>query len=407
MITSVRFLVPAGIRDESRPSGGNVYDLELHQALSELGWTSHLLPVEGTWPRPSDEDRRSLARTLDAQPAGSTVLLDGLVACGVPELMEAAAKRLRLVILVHMPLADDTGLDPAVARQLDAAERRSLRCASSVVTTSRYTAGSIISRYDLPDDKVHVAVPGVYPEPEAVLGYGGDLLCVSAVHPHKGHPTLINALASLTDLTWNLRLVGSLERDPGHVALLRGMIEEVGLTHRISLVGTLVGGELAAAYRRSDLLVLPSHGETYGMVVTEALSRAVPVYASYVGGVPEAMGVVTSLNGAWRERPGRLIPARDSAAWAGALREWLTDADLRDQQKELARWRRHSLPTWRATAMDVIEALYGRPSNWRGSRPTTVFTMPYPWPPGRSAFGETSEQPSGSGEIVQPSVRPN
>ncbi|WP_329155930.1 glycosyltransferase family 4 protein (plasmid) [Streptomyces sp. NBC_01456] len=376
MITSVRFVVPVGIRDESRPSGGNVYDLELHQALSELGWTSRLLPVEGTWPRPSDEDRRRLADTLDILPSGSTVLLDGLVACGVPEIMEAASKRLRLVILVHLPLADETGLDPVVARELDTAERRSLQCVSAVIATSAHTAAKIASHHNLPANTVHAAVPGVHEESEAALGYGGDLLCVASLTPRKGHPTIITALSGLTDLTWHLRLAGSLEQDPTHVARLRHMIDEAGIADRISLVGTLVGAELDAAYRTTDLLVLPSHEETYGMVLTESLARAVPVYASAVGGVPEAVG---KTSGGY---PGRLLPPGDSAAWAGALREWLGDADLRDRLKARAQRRRPTLPTWRSTAMTVVGALSDRPADisGRGPRPT-VFTAPYPWPP--------------------------
>ncbi|MER7693075.1 glycosyltransferase family 4 protein [Streptomyces sp. NPDC097610] len=312
MTTSVRFVVPAGIRDSSRPSGGNVYDLELHQVFPELGWTSHLLPVDGAWPRPSDADRRSLARTLDNLPDDSVVLLDGLVACGVPEVMETAANRLRLVILVHLPLADETGLDPAVARELDAAERRSLQCAYAVVTTSAHTAAKIAAHHGLSALKVHAAVPGAHEEPEAALGYGGDLLCVASLTPRKGHPTLIKALSSLTDLPWHLRLVGSLEQDPAHVIRLRSLIDEAGLASRVLLVGACVGAELDAAYRTADLLVLPSHEETYGMVITEALSRAVPVYASHVGGVPEALGLVAGDPPALRERPGRLLPPGDS-----------------------------------------------------------------------------------------------
>ena len=51
------------------------------------------------------------------------------------------------------------------------------------------------------------------------------------------------------------------------------------------------------------MLVLPSRKETYGMVVTEALSRGIPVIASDVGGVPEALGAAPG--GA---QPGLLVP---------------------------------------------------------------------------------------------------
>ena len=72
------------------------------------------------------------------------------------------------------------------------------------------------------------------------------------------------------------------------------------------------------------MLVLPSRGETYGMVVTEALARGLPVVAAEVGGVPEALG-----HGADGTRPGLLVPPDDPPRSRDALRAWLEDADLR------------------------------------------------------------------------------
>ena len=54
--------------------------------------------------------------------------------------------------------------------------------------------------------------------------------------------------------------------------------------------GPRTGPELDRAYAAADLLVLASHAETYGMVVTEALARGLPVLAADVGGVTEALG---------------------------------------------------------------------------------------------------------------------
>ena len=54
----------------------------------------------------------------------------------MPEIVEPQAARLRLAVLVHLPLADETGLAPDVAAELDARERRTLRAAAAVVVTS-------------------------------------------------------------------------------------------------------------------------------------------------------------------------------------------------------------------------------------------------------------------------------
>ncbi len=96
--------------------------------------------------------------------------------------------------------------------------------------------------------------------------------------------------------------------------------------------------------RDADLLVLASHAETYGMVVTEALARGLPVLAAEVGGVTEALG-----HGDDGTRPGLLVPPGDPAALGAALRAWLGDAELRGRLRRAARERRASLCGWRAT----------------------------------------------------------
>lgn len=159
--STVHFVVPDGVDDLSRPSGGNAYDLALERYLPDAGWRVHRYPVVGAWPNPDQEARRALARHLASLPDGSTTLLDGLVACGVPEILEAEAERLRQVVLVHLPLALEGGLSPGVAAARDGGERRALRCASSVIATSQPAASHLVTHHNLPPDTVHAAVPGV------------------------------------------------------------------------------------------------------------------------------------------------------------------------------------------------------------------------------------------------------
>jgi glycosyltransferase involved in cell wall biosynthesis len=115
------------------------------------------------------------------------------------------------------------------------------------------------------------------------------LLCVGALTPTKGQDLLVAALAGVRDLPWTATLVGPL-RDPGHVDAVRAAIERHGLAGRVELTGPLTGAALGAAYAGTDLLVVPSRAETYGMVVTEALARGIPVLVSDAGGLPETLG---------------------------------------------------------------------------------------------------------------------
>jgi glycosyltransferase involved in cell wall biosynthesis len=100
--------------------------------------------------------------------------------------------------------------------------------------------------------------------------------------------------------------------------------------------------------------VLASRAETYGMVVTEALSRGVPVLAADVGGVSEALGY-----GEDGTRPGLLVSPGDVVALAAALRAWLSDAELRDRLRKSARERRATLRPWAATTGDLAGVLAG------------------------------------------------
>jgi glycosyltransferase involved in cell wall biosynthesis len=178
------------------------------------------------------------------------------------------------------------------------------------------------------------------------------LICVAAVTPHKGYDVLAQALAKLADVPWTCLCVGSLTRDPDFVDQLRHQLAADGLTDRMRLAGPLTGTELDARYAAADLLVLASRGETYGMVVTEALARGIPVLATAVGGLPEALGRAPD-----GSRPGLLVPPDDPAALAGALRRWLTDADVRRRLRGSARGRRSTLTGWSVTARQVGDAL--------------------------------------------------
>jgi glycosyltransferase involved in cell wall biosynthesis len=148
--------------------------------------------------------------------------------------------------------------------------------------------------------------------------------------------------------------VGALDRDPAFVERLRRRSLDGGLGERVSFAGPRTGKDLDRSYAAADLMVLASRAETYGMVVTEALARGVPVVAADVGGVTEALG-----HGAGGIRPGLLVPPDDPEALGAALRAWLGDAGLRGRLRRAARERRASLPAWSATTSVLAGVLAG------------------------------------------------
>ncbi|MFG1673694.1 glycosyltransferase family 4 protein [Micromonospora sp. NPDC049282] len=339
-MTAVHVVLPGDIDDPANPSGGNAYDRHVCRGLAALGWTVREHPVPGGWPRPGRREHAALGGLLNGLPDGATVLLDGLVASTVPDVLAPHAARLRLVVLVHLPIEDE-------------AERRALAAATGVVATSEWTRRRLLERYPLAPDRVAVAPPGVDPAPLAPgTPGGGRLLCVAAVTPVKGHDVLAAALAEVADLDWTCDWIGPLDRDPAFVDRVRRRLTGAGLAARVRLAGPRTGADLADAYADADLLVLPSRRETYGMVVTEALARGVPVLAADTGGLPATLGHAPG-----GERPGLLAPPDDAAGTAAALRRWLTEPGLRDRLRRAARQRRDTLTGWPVTVDRLATAL--------------------------------------------------
>jgi glycosyltransferase involved in cell wall biosynthesis len=349
-LNTVHFIVPAGVDDRARPSGGNAYDRRVSRGLAAAGWTVHVHEIPGTWPWPDAQSLGALAAAVGGIPDGARVLLDGLVGSPSPEVLMSEGGRLRLVVLVHMPLGQGTADGGARER-----EGVVLRAACSVVTTSAWARRALLELYSLPGDRVHVVEPGVDPaEPAPGTETAGTLLSVAAVIPGKGHDVLLDALAPLAGLRWQCRCVGSLERDPAFVERLRRRVLDGGMDGRVRFSGPQAEADLARSYAEADVLVLPSRAETYGMVIAEALARGLPVVAAEVGGVPEALG-----HGADGTRPGLLVRPGDPAALRDALRAWLEDAGLRRRLRAAARERRASLADWSTTTSAVAEVLQG------------------------------------------------
>ena len=334
---SVFAVVPAGLDDPTRPSGGNTYDRRVLDALAGHGWQVCERPVPGSWPRPGRDDLIALGRVLGALPDAAVVLVDGLIASAAAGVLPAHSVRLRLVVLVHMPLGSD-------------GERNVLRHSRCVIATSRWTRDWLVRRHDLEPARVAVAEPGAQAAPPAAGSPGGTrLLSVGVIAPHKGHDLLVDALTRLIDLDWSCTVVGALDVEPDFADRVRAAADRSG---RIRFQGPLAGADLAAAYANADLLVLPSRVETFGMVIGEALARGIPVVAADVGGVPDALG-----RDGGGERPGMLVAADDPGALAGALRAWLTDTGLRARLRCVALRRREALTGWSVTAGRVSRAL--------------------------------------------------
>ena len=344
-------LVPGRLQTRT---GGYEYDRRMIAGLRERGWPTDVRELDASFPRPTPAARDDAARQLAMIPNGTTVVIDGLALGSLPAEVEREARRLKLVALIHLPLAAEIGLDRETAARLEASERRALAAAVLVVVTGRSTIAAL-STYGVGLDRIALVEPGTDRAPLARRSTGPPLhlLSVAAVTAGKGHEILVRALEALPSRDWLLTCAGSLDRDPSTVERLRARLRTGGLDDRVSLAGELDADALEVCYHSADVFVLATLHETYGMAVAEALAHGLPIVSTTTGAIPELVGA--GRNG---EKPaGLLVPPGDVGAMTAALSKIVGDARVRDQLAEGARRVRDRLPTWDEAADKMAAAL--------------------------------------------------
>ena len=336
-VRKVIFVVPG---DLGSFTGGYGYDRQIIAGLSASGWAVEVLALDAG--RPSDATARDrVAQQIAALSEGSLVVVDGLAFGVIPDVAERHAARLRWVALVHHPLALETGLTPQQGRALFDSERRALATARGVIVTSPASSREL-TRYGVAAERVHVVTPGTDPAALAAgsgansAGRGLSLLCVATLIPRKGHAILIEALRGLQDREWTLHCVGSTTRDAGTAIAVRCAIAMHGLSERVRLYGEVPPAKLQDMYGLADAVVLPSFFEGYGMVLTEALARGLPVVSTTAGAIPDTVP----------HDAGVLVPPGDALALRAALAAVLDRPAWRAQLAAGARVARAALPTW-------------------------------------------------------------
>jgi glycosyltransferase involved in cell wall biosynthesis len=209
-----------------------------------------------------------------------------------------------------------------------------------------------------PPGRVHVIPHGVSerfladaPPPEAPRG-AGVLFCGSW-DLVKGAPYLARAMA----------LLAASGDAPRLTILGPGVPEEAVLASFepqarpfVRVVPRAPEEEVMRHYREHDVLVACSTYEGFGMVVVEAMSQRLPVVATPVGCAP--MLISDGENGV-------LVPPRDPAALAAALRRVMAEPELRRRMGDRAAGTVRPL-TWRATAERTIEVYEGAGAALKG-----------------------------------------
>ncbi len=343
MSVRAAFAIPG---DLATLTGGYGYDREALARVPAYGVDVRHLALPQGFPFPSVEALAQTQALLADVEAGDVLLCDGLAYGAVPApiLKQVRAK---IVALVHHPLALETGLSAQAAQSLFESEKVALTCARAVIVSSHLTKDILIRDYGVEARRIHVALPGTERAPRAV-GSGGSvhLLAVGSVVPRKAYDVLLSALETCTDLDWSLTIAGSLARAPEYAdEVLRHAAS--ALSDRIQFAGEVSAAALEALYARSDLFVMSSHFEGYGMVLGEAMVRGLPIVMTCGGAMAQTVPEGVALTVA----PG------DVHALGQSLRQAISDRALRQRLAEASYAAGQDLPTWDETAQIIAQVL--------------------------------------------------
>jgi len=333
-VRTLHFAVPGAL---CKRTGGYRYDRRIVEGLRARGWDVCVHDLGAGFPRPTAHGLDAAEARLQHIEDGATVVMDGLALGVMPAACRRLAARVRLVALIHHPLALETGLTTQQTSQLRSSEGAALASARLVIVTSA-TTQSLLRGYDVAPGRVAVVRPGTDQAPRAIGGPRDTraLLCVATLTPRKGHGLLLQALARLEGLSWRLSCVGSMGHNRTTARGVREEAERLGLTKRIEFKGELDDQALADAYHHTDLFVLASYMEGYGMALAEALARGVPVVSTRVGAVPETVPPGAGL----------LVAPGNVVALAAALDRVIRDPDYRHSLAQGARAAGERLPSW-------------------------------------------------------------
>jgi glycosyltransferase involved in cell wall biosynthesis len=329
------FVVPGRL---DQITGGYLYDRRMVEALRCAGRDVVVHEVPGRFPDADATARAGAAALLAGLPDGALLCIDGLALPGFDPALADHAARLRVVVLVHHPLALETGLSAATRDAYAAQEARLLRLCRGVLCPSPASAAAL-REYGVADERIAIVPPGLdRPLRAPPAPYDGPvrLLSVGTVTPRKGHVLLVEALALVASPSWRLTIVGSLERDAETAAQLRRTIALSGFEGRVTLRGECPPDRLDAAYADADVFVLASFHEGYGMVFAEAMAHGLPILATTGGAIPDTVP----------GNAGILVPPGNRAALAKALADLINDEKLRERFARGAFIAAASLPDW-------------------------------------------------------------
>lgn len=224
-----------------------------------------------------------------------------------------------------------------------------LRRADRVFALSEFARSGLSQFYNVPLDRITTIYAGVSAEfldrvanHQPFQSQRPVLLLVGRLEPQKGIDVLLRALSLMNQYQITLRIVGYGPYEAEYQALARTL----GLSERVEFTGFVAPEAMPEVYCAADLFVLPSRGESFGLVLAEAMAANLPVVASRTGAIPEVIE---------DGQTGILVPPDDPSALAQALDSILTDPSRSRAMGMTGRARVEAKFTWPRIADRVAE----------------------------------------------------
>jgi N-acetyl-alpha-D-glucosaminyl L-malate synthase BshA len=192
-----------------------------------------------------------------------------------------------------------------------------LQRADRVIAVSRFLKEEV-ERMGVSEEKIEVIYGGVTisEDREPFEPDGHVIVFVGSLVPQKGVDILIESFKKIETKNTNLIIVG----DGPERNRLEAMAAD---TKNIQFLGRRKG--IRNILENSEVLVLPSKDEGFGLVLLEAMAAGTPVIASNVGGIPEIVGDGQSGILVEKENPEQLAKAIDRVLQDGELRNTLIE----------------------------------------------------------------------------------
>jgi glycosyltransferase involved in cell wall biosynthesis len=312
--------------------------------------------LTGGFPEPYTFGRR-LTRHFKKHTPDYDIVHDNQSLCfGLLDLQRAG---IPLVTTIHHPITSD--LEIALSNTEDwkmrllirrwhsflGMQKQVVRQLRHIVTVSKQSQEDIASAFGIEAARIKVVHNGIdtevfIPRPEINRIPGRIMATASADQPLKGLEYLIRAIALLADDYPHIHLVvlGKINADGASQKL----IDKLDLGSRIRFVSGVTTDELVTLYAETNLVVVPSVYEGFGLPAGEAMACGVAVVSTRGGALPEVVGDA-----------GVLVPVRDAAAIADAVAELLQDPERVEQLGGLARTRILSLFSWQVAAASMVQ----------------------------------------------------